>query len=164
MRRGWTSSSTACGTRWRVALRAAVVALALLTPMMARAEMASVKVAEANFRAGPSKDHEVRFIALRYFPVKILERKGKWAHVRDFEGEKAWVAGWLLSDRDTVISKVRRGNVRAKPTTKSEIVYRMERGWAFRVLDRDKSWVLIGDEASPIGWVHKKLVWGLPKQ
>ena len=25
-------------------------------------------------------------------------------------------------------------------------------------------WVLIGDETSPIGWVHQKLVWGLGKE
>lgn len=134
--------------------------LTLLAPAAAAAEMASVKVAEANFRSGPSTDHEVRFIGLRYFPVKVLERDGKWAYVRDFEGDKAWVAGWLLSDADTVISKVKRGNVRAEPTTKSEIVYRMKRGWAFRVIRRDERWLLIGDESSSIGWVHRSLVWG----
>jgi SH3-like domain-containing protein len=125
--------------------------------------MASVKVAEANFRSGPSTDHDVRYVGLRYFPVKVLERKGQWARVRDFEGEKAWVAARLLSDADTVISKAKRGNVRAEPTTKAEVVYRMKRGWAFRVIRRDKTWVLIGDETSPIGWVHRKLVWGLGK-
>ncbi|MBW2527698.1 MAG: SH3 domain-containing protein [Deltaproteobacteria bacterium] len=150
-------------TLLRVVLGLFAVA-ALFTPVVARAEMASVKVAEANFRAGPSTDERVRFIGLRYFPVKVLKREGTWTYVRDFEGEKAWIASRLLSNQLTVISKAKRGNVRAEPTSKSEIVYRMSRGWAFRVLERKKSWIRIGDESSPIGWVHQKLVWGLEKK
>lgn len=147
--------------RWLGLLLAAAF---VLLAADASAEMKSVKVREANFRSGPSKDDKVVYLALRYYPVKVLKRKDRWLYVRDFQGEKAWVAGWLLSDQEAVIVKTRRANIRKESTSRSDKVCRAKRGWAYRVLARKGKWARVADEHGAVGWIHSKLLWGLEKK
>lgn len=141
-----------------------VVLVSLLLPSVARAEMKSVRVREANFRAGPSTSDDIKFSAGLYYPVKIVEKKRGWCKIRDFEGDKAWVAARLLSSRRTLVVKVRRGNVREKPTTKSDVAFKVERGEAYKILDREGRWLKVTDESTGTGWIREDLAWGMLKK
>jgi len=138
-----------------------VLALAAwLLPNTAWAEMLSVAVQEANFRAGPSKKHEVVFTAIQHYPVKVVKRLGGWVNVQDFEGDRAWVAASLLSKRATVIVKVNRANLRTQPTTQSKVAGKTELAEVFVVSERKGRWLRLtfGDEER--GWIRDDLVWG----
>ncbi|KYF73936.1 hypothetical protein BE11_50540 [Sorangium cellulosum] len=137
----------------------AVVALS----SVARAELLSVKVPVANFRAGPSTSEPVEFTATRYYPVKVLERAGGWCKIKDFEGDLAWVADRLLARIKTVVIKVPRGNVREAPTTSAEVAFRAERGEVFKVLDRKGRWLRVVNVEGAKGWLREDLAWGMKK-
>jgi SH3-like domain-containing protein len=140
--------------------RAALATALLLTSDAALAELRSVGVERANFRLSPAKDAEVLFTADRHYPVEILEVVDEWILVRDFEGDEAWVAGWLLGQAPTVVVTEDVVNIRAEPSTEGTVVHTAERGAAFVVVERRAGWVRIADEIGPIGWVHKNLLWG----
>ncbi|MGK3960068.1 SH3 domain-containing protein [Sorangium sp. So ce118] len=137
----------------------AVVALS----SVARAELLSVKVPVANFRAGPSTSEPVEFTATRYYPVKVLEREGGWCKIKDFEGDLAWVADRLLAKVKTIVIKVPRGNVREAPTTSAEVAFQTERGEVFKVLDRKGRWLRVVSVGGAKGWVREDLAWGMKR-
>jgi SH3-like domain-containing protein len=151
--------------------RHAVVGLAalasLLVPSAAAAKDAaksdglmSVKVDEANFRAGPSTSHEIMFTAIRFYPVKVLKHSKDWVKVADYEGDEAWIAGRLLSPEPTVIVSVDNANLREKGNTKSRVVGKVERSQVFRALERDGDWLKIAGDDNALGWIRQDLVWG----
>ncbi|WP_437683900.1 SH3 domain-containing protein [Sorangium sp. So ce131] len=139
-----------------------LVALAAL-PGAARAEILSVNVPVANFRAGPSTSEPVEFTATRYYPVKVLEREDGWCKIKDFEGDLAWVAGRLLARVTTVVIKVSRGNVREAPTTSAEVAFQVQRGEVFKVLGRKGRWLRVAALQGETGWVREDLAWGMTK-
>jgi SH3-like domain-containing protein len=124
------------------------------------AAMRSVRVKAANFRAGPSDNAKVIFTATRYFPVKILKNKKGWLQVVDFEGEKSWVAQYLLSTEDTVVVQVEEGNLRKGPGTQHELLEKVTYGEAFRVVKRKGRWLRIANKARVVGWIRDDLTWG----
>ncbi|HHH26895.1 MAG TPA: hypothetical protein ENK57_00885 [Polyangiaceae bacterium] len=126
----------------------------------ASAEILCVKVPTANFRSGPGTSHDIVFKADKFFPVKILEKKDGWAKVRDFEKEVAWVATRLLGDRDAVVIKVKKGNLRKEPDMKGELVGHVGYGEAFRVVERKGKWLKIATAEKTLGWIHESLGWG----
>ncbi|WP_437729148.1 SH3 domain-containing protein [Sorangium sp. So ce861] len=132
-------------------------------PSAAQAEMLSVKVPVANFRAGPSTHEPVEFTATRYYPVKVLEREGGWCKIKDFEGDLAWVADRLLARVKTIVIKASRGNIREAPTTSAEVAFKAERGEVFKVLDRKGRWLQVIDEKGGKGWVREDLAWGMKR-
>jgi SH3-like domain-containing protein len=146
----------------RAKLLSAAAMLAVLT--MSGAALAAktrcVKVPTANFRNGPSPGHDVVFTADRYFPVEVLEEKKGWVKVRDFEKEVAWVASRLLKKADTVVVRVKKGNLRSKPSVDSEVLGRVGYGEAFRVVKRKGRWLKVATPKKAIGWVRDDLTWG----
>jgi SH3-like domain-containing protein len=138
----------------------ALAAMLAVAPQAASAEMRSVTVTSANFRAGPSTREPVLFTADRHYPVEILEAQGDWVRVRDFEGEEAWVSTLLLGDEPAVVVTADVVNVREKPARDAVVVHTAERGAVFRVLARQAGWVSVADEAGAVGWVHENLLWG----
>ena len=142
-------------------LLALAAALALTaSSALASAETLCVKVPTANFRAGPGTSHDIVFKADEFFPVQVLEKKDGWAKVRDFEKEVAWVATRLLGDRDSVVIKVKKGNLRNEPGLKCELVGHVGYGEAFRVVKRKGKWLEVATTDKTLGWIHESLGWG----
>lgn len=146
-------------------IRSALPVLSVVVALssVARAEMMSVNVPVANFRAGPSTSDPVEFTATRYYPVKILEREDGWCKIKDFEGDLAWVADRLLAKVKTVVIKVSRGNIREKPTISAEVAFQAERGEVFKVIDREGRWLHVVGVEGDKGWVREDLAWGMKK-
>jgi len=137
-----------------------VLALLLLWPSLALADTLSVKSKKANFRQGPSTRDPVAFSAERYYPVEVLQRKGGWIKVKDFEGDAAWVHESLVDKTDCVVVKVTRANIRQEPTTKSSVLFTASKGSAFKVLEKKGEWMLIQHADGDRGWIHQNLTWG----
>lgn len=146
--------------RTRHGIAAIVACAALLTAAHAQAEILSVQVERARFREGPGTAHDILFTADRYFPVRVLERKGGWVKVVDFEDEQAWVSRKLLGPREAVVVSVEKTNVRGGPGLKHEVVTRAEYGVVFRVVEREGRWLQIGTRREVVGWVRDDMTWG----
>lgn len=134
---------------------------AWLTPTLALADMMSVSSQTASFRAGPSPKDKVLFSADLYYPVQIVEKKGTWTKVRDFEGETAWVTSQHLVAKPTVVIKADRANIREKANTDADVLFQVERGEVFKVVDRKGNWVSVIDANKDGGWIRADMTWGL---
>lgn len=53
-------------------------------------------------------------------------------------------------------------NIRAKPTTKSEIAWELIKGYPLQVIERKEDWVRVKDFEGTLGWVHQPLTSDAP--
>ena len=123
------------------------------------AEYASVSKDGINIRSGPDTNAEVYWEVFKDFPLKILQKKNKWAKVEDFEGDVGWIYEPLLSDKKTVIVKVKKANIRVGPGENYEIVASALYGVVFNPGKTDGDWVQISHADGTKGWIHKSLIW-----
>lgn len=130
-------------------------------PSVASAEILSVKTASANFREHPSDKGAVVFSADKFYPVEVIERKNGWALVRDFEGDKAWVAEQVLSKDQTVVIQGEHANIREKASTDAEVLFKVEHGEVFKVQDRKENWIKVVDSHGDGGWIRSDMTWGI---
>jgi SH3-like domain-containing protein len=133
----------------------------VFTSSLPAAEYASVKKNGVNIRSGPSTDDEVRWEIFKDFPLEILQRENDWVNCLDFEGDKGWVYGDLLSAKKTAIVKKEKINLRNIPETgdNSRIIALIKYGVVFDVITKKDDWLEVRHEDGTQGWVHKDLVW-----
>lgn len=123
-------------------------------------ERVSVDGENVNMRAGPSKRAKVLWRLGSGYPLKVLERKGSWLRVVDFENDKGWVARSLTSRTPHAIVKSPRANLRAGPGTRYRVLGKASYGDVFEVLEKRKSWVQVQDEDDRKAWIARRLLWG----
>lgn len=125
----------------------------------AAAERMTVDVSTANIRSGPGTNYDVLWQVERYHPIEVIRKSGNWYYFRDFEGDKGWVYDDLVKKVSSVIVIKDKCNVRSGPGTDNDIVFTVERGVPFRVLERKGNWIHIQHADGDKGWIHKMLVW-----
>ncbi|MFQ5913150.1 MAG: SH3 domain-containing protein [Nitrospinota bacterium] len=124
------------------------------------AEIVRVKVKAANTRLGPGTRFEKVWTAPMNYPYQVLKRKGRWLRVRDFDGYQEWIYRPLTDGKPAVVVKVKKANIRKRPTTKSPITFRADRGLPFRVLRKKGRWIKVRHADGDQGWIFERLVWG----
>jgi SH3-like domain-containing protein len=125
----------------------------------AAAEYGSATKDGANIRSGPDEKAEVYWEVFKDFPLKILQRKGQWVQIEDFEGDTGWIFGQLLSDKKTVIIKAKKANIRVGPGENFEISASALYGVVFTAGKTEGEWVQISHADGTKGWIHKTLIW-----
>ena len=123
------------------------------------AERLAVSAPVANIRSGPGKKHNVLWKVEKYFPLLVIDKSGGWYQFKDFEGDQGWVHHSLVSKIPTVITKKDGCNIRSGPGTNHNILFTVEKGIPFKVLERKGSWMHIEHSDGDKGWIHKALVW-----
>jgi len=113
----------------------------------------------ANLRSGPNTKNDMLWQVEKYHPFIIVEKKGNWYKVRDFEGDVAWMHKSLLGKTKAVITVKQKCNVRSKPDKKSSIKFTVEKGVPFKVLKKNGNWINIEHADGDVGWIYKTLVW-----
>lgn len=145
---------------------ALALGIVLLLPALALAEYVSVvggKGKEINFRQGPSVDSKIVYKARRYFPVKVIGKKGGWLKTVDFQGDVAWVLGRLTTKKvSCVVIRVQKANIRRRPTTKSKVLFTAGMGASFKKVKKSGKWYLLEHADGDKGWVNRKLIWPKP--
>jgi SH3-like domain-containing protein len=126
---------------------------------IASAERLAISAAEANIRSGPGTDHNVVWKVEKYFPILVIEKSGDWFQFEDFEGDRGWVHQSLVSKISAVITNSDACNIRSGPGTNNQIIFTVEKGIPFKVLNREGSWIHIEHADGDKGWIHKSLVW-----
>ncbi|MBU1340593.1 MAG: SH3 domain-containing protein [Proteobacteria bacterium] len=139
---------------------AAIMAVLLILPGLIFAqERLCVKDGIANMRSGPGTNHDVLWQVEQYHPFTIVEKKGNWYKVKDFENDVAWIHNSLLGSIESVITKKDKCIVRSEPTKDGSKLFTAEKGVPFKVLGRKGNWIKIEHADSDIGWIYKTLVW-----
>jgi len=142
-------------------LTTAAGATASFVPSIASAEMLSVKAQSANFRSSPNDKASIIYSADKFYPVEVVERKSGWVKVKDFEGDTAWVAERVLTKTQTIVIEAESANIREKPTTESEVVFKVAHGEVFKVAERKDDWVKVIDAHGDGGWIRADKTWGI---
>ncbi len=133
--------------------------IVILSAGAAWAERMSVKVPLANIRSGPGTKYEIQWKVEKYHPVEIIKKSGTWYHFKDFEGDRGWISNTLIAKIPSVIVKKKKCNVRSGPGTNHGIVFTVEKGVPFKILERKGVWIHVMHADGDKGWVHANLVW-----
>ncbi|MCG6907179.1 MAG: SH3 domain-containing protein [Desulfobacteraceae bacterium] len=136
-----------------------VLLLLSLLPATALAERLSVAVPIANVRSGPGGDHQLLWKVEKYHPLEIVKKSGSWYQFKDFEGDRGWISAPLLAKVPAVITKADNCNIRSGPGTQYDVVFVVDRGIPFKVLDKKDKWLQIQHADGDKGWIHDNLVW-----
>ncbi|NOX33638.1 MAG: SH3 domain-containing protein [Deltaproteobacteria bacterium] len=140
-------------------ITAIMVASLIIPGFVFAQERLSVTAGIANMRSGPGTKYDVLWQVEQYHPVIVIEKKGNWYKIKDFENDEAWVHKSLLGKVQGVITIKDKCNVRSRPSTKSSVVFTVERGVPFKVLSRKGNWIKIEHADGDVGWIYKTLVW-----
>jgi SH3-like domain-containing protein len=133
--------------------------LIMLLAGTASAERLAVSAPVANIRSGPGSNHNVLWKVEKYFPIRIIKKSGEWYHFEDFEGDRGWVHQSLVKKIPAVVTKNDACNIRSGPGTSNKILFTVEKGIPFKVLERKGSWIQIEHADGDKGWIHKSLIW-----
>jgi len=148
-----------CSDHFLKYILSAIIAMMIIQGSALAAERMVVKAGIANLRSGPGTKYDVLWQVEKYHPMLIIEKKGNWYKIKDFEGDIAWVHKSLLGNIRGVITIKAKCNVRSQADKKSKILFTVERGVPFKVIKRKGEWIKIEHADGEIGWIYKTLVW-----
>jgi SH3-like domain-containing protein len=146
--------------RWLGALALCGALLGVLPHAAAARDWVSVRGEGVNMRARPSQSAQVLWQLGSGYPLRVLERKGGWVRVVDFEADRGWVAARFTGRVPHVVVRTRHANVRKGPGTRHTVLRQAVYGEVFRVLDRRPPWVRVRDGDGRTGWIARRLLWG----
>lgn len=133
----------------RVALTAAVVAVATLPGGLRAAEFRSTGDTATVLYDAPSAKAKPLFILGRDTPLEVIVLVEGWSKVRDAGGTIGWVEKKSLADKRTLVVRVPIAEVRANPDDNAALVFRAEQSV---LLDLGEPASSAAGTASP-GWV-----------
>jgi len=138
------------------------IVLILLSATTASAiRLVSIAGERVNMRSGPGENQAVLWELGEGYPLQVLETKGNWYKVSDFEGDTGWVYKKLVNRSPHLIVKKRVVNIRSGPGTRYRTIGKANYGVVFKTLQRGKNgWVKIKHENGLVGWVQRNLLWG----
>lgn len=143
--------------------RAILCAAALLLSSVSTATAAtfvSVKGDNVNVRTGPGTDNQVSMELFEGYPLKVVETKGDWLKVVDFENDSGWIHTSLVDKGNTVIVNGSTSvNMRSEPTTKSSVIANVDRGVVLTKVESRGKWLKLKHSSGLVGWIYKPLLW-----
>lgn len=142
----------------RLAVSLMVVAASVGTA--AAQQMVSVKGNKLNMRDGPGTHTQVLWELKQGYPLQVMERRGRWLKVQDFEKDQGWVATSLTGQQPHHIVKASVANVRSGPGTRFRVVGKAEYGELLKTREKRAGWVKVTRETGASGWVARQLLWG----
>jgi SH3-like domain-containing protein len=127
---------------------------------MAVAQTVSVKKDGVNVRSGPGTSYPVSMELFKGYPLKVLETKGDWLKISDFENDSGWIYSPLVVPNHTVIVNGKTSiNMRSKPDTNGSIVATVDRGVVLTKVSTSGKWVKVRHSQGTVGWIYRPLLW-----
>lgn len=133
--------------------------LLLTAASIVQAERLSVRTNIANIRSGPSTGDAVIWQVEKYHPLNVVRSQGDWCLFEDFEGDRGWIHRSLLVTAKTVVVNKNKCNVRSGPDTGKAILFTVDKGVPFKVLEEKGKWLHVIHADGDKGWIHRSLVW-----
>lgn len=131
----------------------------MLTGLVYAQERLCVTAGIANVRSGPGTQFDVLWQVEKYHPFTIVQKKDDWYEIKDFENDMAWLHQSLLDKVDGVITIKEKCNIRSRPDTNSQVLFTVEKGVPFKVVERQENWIKVEHADGDAGWIYKTLVW-----
>jgi SH3-like domain-containing protein len=124
------------------------------------AQNVSVKKDNVNVRTGPGTNFPVYMELFKGYPLKVIQQKGDWMQVSDFENDKGWIFAKLVVSGNTVIVNGKKSiNMRTKPSTTATVVATVDRGVVLTKLSTKGKWTKVKHSQGTIGWIYNPLLW-----
>lgn len=133
--------------------------LLLIAAGEAFAQRVAVSVPKANIRSGPGTQYDILWNCEKYYPLEVLRKNGEWYRFKDFENDEGWVHSSIVDNTRSVITKNKKTNVRSGPGTQFKIVFTVEKGVPFKVIEKKGQWLNIQHADGDQGWIYGPLVW-----
>ncbi|MFH2060144.1 MAG: SH3 domain-containing protein [Pseudomonadota bacterium] len=140
-------------------LSVCTVFLLIFSGVAAAQERLCVTASKANLRSAPDANSDQLWQVEKYHPFIVIEKKGEWYKVKDFEGDTAWIHNSLLGNDSCVITKKEKCNVRSEASMNGRELFTAEKGVPFKTLETKGNWIKVKHQDGDIGWISKKLVW-----
>ena len=118
-----------------------------------------IKLKNARFRAGPGTSYKVLWEAPMFTPLEYLAKYKDWYAVRDREGDVAWVSQQAIGQGEAAIVINKKANIRKGPGTRHQMVFTVDEGYLFKVIEKKGNWYKVKDVEGDEGWVLNKLIW-----
>jgi len=141
---------------------ASIVLACFLALTPAEALALCVSAPYANLRGGPGTNYEKTWEVLRYTPLELLKKQGKWYRVKDLEGDVHWVYSPLVTSAyKCAMIKDEKANVRKGPGTNYAEVEESpgKQYYSYKVVKIQGDWVKVTDEFGTDGWIYRNLLW-----
>jgi len=122
------------------------------------ADYVSVTKDGVNLRSGPGTNYQAIYQLPAHYPLKVLSTKGDWKKIEDYEGDKGWIYGPLVSATPYVIVKVQECNVRSGPGTSNAKVGTVAKDVILKKESSQGEWIKVSHPEIN-GWIHRNLVW-----
>jgi len=122
------------------------------------AEFVNVLNDGVNLRSGPGTNYRVLYELPHGYPLKVVDRKGEWLKVSDFENDSGWIFKKLVANTGHVIVKAEEANVRFGPGTNTKRIGSVAREVILEQIERRRDWVKVKHPQIE-GWIYKKLLW-----
>lgn len=122
------------------------------------AEFVSIGKDGVNLRSGPDTKYASLYELPAGYPLKVLEKKGEWLKVGDYENDQGWVFSPLVTKDQYVIVVVSEGNARSGPGAEFDKVGSVVKEVILKKVNQKGEWIQF-EHAQLKGWIHKKLVW-----
>jgi SH3-like domain-containing protein len=120
----------------------------------------SVKKDGVNIRSGPATDKPVVMEVFRGFPLRVLEKKGNWLKVSDYENDSGWINKDMTENTKTVIVVAKTSaNMRQEADGKSAKIADVVPGVVLQLLKEQGEWRQVKHSGGTTGWLHKTLIW-----
>ena len=136
-----------------------IMALAVACSAVQAADYVSVAKNGVNLRSGPGTQNEAIFQLPAGYPLLVLERKGAWIKVQDYEGDKGWIQQSLVSNSPTVIVRVREAKIRSNPSASAPEAGKAAKDVILNRTGAQGVWVKVSHPNLSTGWVQKDLLW-----
>ena len=121
----------------------------------------SAKFNIVNIRRGPALSQKIIWRVEKFCPFIVINKKGSWYQVEDFEGDKGWVHSSCLTQKTKTAITIKEDRIlRKKPSMTSKIAFKTKsKGVPFKVLKEQGEWRFVLHSSGHKGWIHKKDVW-----
>jgi len=126
------------------------------------APFVATATAGVNLRSGPSTEHSILWnLPVQGYPLQVVEERGDWIRVVDFEGDGGWVAQSLVGPNHALIVTSDNVNLRSGPGTNFDIVAKTNRGVMLTIVKKKGQWLQV-DVPGHKGeaWIFNTLCWG----
>jgi len=157
-----TQDNRCLSEKFRFLYDVSVIALFLfisLSNVAFAAQRLTVSASDANIRSGPGTNYDIIWKVNKYYPIKVIKKVGSWIRFVDFEGDEGWIYSSLVRKIPAVITIKEDCNIRSGPGTNYPIVFKAEKGVAFKILSRKGKWIHVQHADGDKGWIYKTLVW-----
>jgi N-acetylmuramoyl-L-alanine amidase len=124
----------------------------------------TIAVEELNVREGPGLSYKVLKKVQKGENFPLVKSDGDWYQVDLGSGKKGWIANWLVTKKESVISGSGNGivstnslRVRTGPGTSFEVAGSLHKNDKVEILNQDGDWLEVN---TPIGkgWVSKEYI------